>query len=268
MALSLIDPTTLYLTLNSTGEFMFRTETFFFYKGFIYLGISAIFFLSMKTKYSSVWGTIVIIALAMTLTRGFVLSTAFAAVLLLIAQRRWGHFSVSLFVIICALIFLWIYMPSQDDSIRVSRDISNNVRIEDFTYIMENVEVGTILMGEGLGTLINNRSGIENTLLWALWRLGIAGLLFWLLPLILCLSYFLKINRHSPQFRLACAYFFSTVLIYVQTMSNPYLNNPIGLSFVLVAIFSLRTLARADPEFIPIAGPLPLAVPAKARRAT
>jgi hypothetical protein len=50
-------------------------------------------------------------------------------------------------------------------------------------------------------------------------------------------------------------------------MSNPYLNNPIGLSFVLVAIFSLRTLAKADPEPIPMKGSLPLVAPAKARRA-
>jgi hypothetical protein len=33
----------------------------------------------------------------------------------------------------------------------------------------------------------------------------------------------------------------------VQTVTNPYLNNPIGLSFVMAAIFSLQTLARRAP---------------------
>ena len=63
---------------------------------------------------------------------------------------------------------------------------------------------------------------------------------------LLCLYYFARISRRDPDFRLASAYLFSTILIYVQTLSNPYLNNPIGLSFVLIALFSLRTISRAS----------------------
>jgi hypothetical protein len=37
---------------------------------------------------------------------------------------------------------------------------------------------------------------------------------------------------------------FGTVLVYLQTATNPYLNNPIGLSYVILSIFSLRALHR------------------------
>ena len=268
LAIGVIDYPTLYATLSATPEFAFRSSGFFFYKGFLYLGISAIFFVAIPKRYSAVWATIVVIALAMTLTRGFMLSTAFAVLLLLIVQRRRRQLAVALAVVACVAFFIWGYMPSQDDNISVSRDISNSQRLDDFAYIVENFKVSSFFFGEGMGTLINERINIENTFLWAFWRLGIVGVLFWFMPLILCLRYFAKIKRHSSQFRLACAYFFSTILVYVQTMSNPYLNNPIGLSFVLVAIFSLRTLAKADPELVPIPGSLPLAAAAKKRRAS
>jgi hypothetical protein len=252
LVLGIIHYPSLYTTLSATGEFAFRSNMFFFYKGFLYLCISAIFFLAIPKRFSAVWATVIILALGMTLTRGFVLSTCFAALLMLIVQHRWRHMGVALAAVVCVLFFVFVYMPSHDETIALSRDTSNNQRIEDFTYIVDNIKVESLLLGEGLGTLINGRVNIENTFLWAIWRLGIAGFLFWLLPLVLCLNYFAKISRHSPDFRLACAYFFSTVVVYVQTMSNPYLNNPIGLSFVVVAIFSLRTLSKLAPAPAPV----------------
>ena len=71
--------------------------------------------------------------------------------------------------------------------------------------------------------------------------LGLVALLFWLLPIGIGLYYFLEVSRNSAAYSLACAFFFGMVFVYVQTVSNPYLNNPIGLSFVMMAIFSLRT---------------------------
>jgi hypothetical protein len=51
------------------------------------------------------------------------------------------------------------------------------------------------------------------------------------------------------------------ILVYVQTLTNPYLNNPIGLSFVMVAIFSLKTLSARDlPALRPAAEAEPAAL--------
>jgi hypothetical protein len=244
LALGAIDFITLNAILSDSGEFAFRTESFFFYKGFLYLGIAAIFFIALPKRGSTVWLALVVAALAMTLTRGFVLSTSFAALAMLVAQRRWRPLSVAMVAVGCAAFFVWGYLPSQEETLDASRDESNNQRIADFAFVMRNLKVSTLLMGEGLGALINGRLNIENTFLWAIWRLGIAGFLFWLTPFVMCLNYFSRIGRHHPHFPLACAYFFSTLLVYLQTMANPYLNNPIGLSFVLVAVFSLRSLAQ------------------------
>lgn len=256
LALGAIDYLTLYARLDATGEFFFRGEGFFFYKGFLYLCIATIFFLALPSRYSFAWLVLLLIALAMTLTRGLVLATSFAALMMLIAQRRWKLLSLALALVVVLAFFLLVYLPSEDDVLMANREMSNSQRLNDFAYIADNFRVGTLLYGEGLGALINERLNVENTFLWALWRLGVVGVCFWLAPLALCLHYYLRIDRGSPHFRMACAYFFSTVLLYVQTLTNPYLNNPIGLSFVLVAIFSLRTLARSSPR-VPRAGARP-----------
>ena len=248
LAIGMIDYSLLYSMLSMSDEFSFRSSGFFVYKGFIYLGISAIFFVALPGRYSAIFSTLIIAALAMTLTRGFILSTVFAMLLMLMMQRRWRQLGILTCLASCALFFVFIYMPLQDEAISLSREISNGQRIDDFAYIVENFRANSLFFGEGMGTPINDRINIENTFLWALWRLGIFGVLFWLCPLIICHRYFMKIKRGSPQFNLACAYYFSTILIYVQTMSNPYLNNSIGLSFILAAIFSLRTLSRIGPN--------------------
>lgn len=245
LSIGVIDYLPFYIALNGTGEFAFRGGNFFFYKGFLFIGIAMVFFLSSRKVSVVIW-IFMAIALTMTMTRGFVLSTFFASFLMLSLQRRWKMLFFVAFLFFCSASFIWLYMPAQDTFVEASREISNEQRIGDVAYILNKINVGIFLLGDGLGSLINGRLNIENTFLWVMWKLGIVGVLFWLAPLFICLNYFFRVQKHSSAYGIACAYMFSTVLIYVQTMSNPYLNNPIGLSFVLLAIFSLRTLSGTD----------------------
>jgi hypothetical protein len=244
LAIGLVDYLPFYITLNATGEFAFRGGGFFFYKGFLFLGIAIIFFLSQSKRCSLHFFVLISIALAMTLTRGFVLSTYFAACAMLFLQRRWSRFLFVTFVALCVSAFVWIYMPGQDAFIDASREISNSQRIGDFAYIFNNIDTSIFFFGNGLGSFIDGRLNIENTFLWALWKLGLLGVIFWTAPFFICANYFVRIKRCAPQYRVACSYMFATLLLYIQTLTNPYLNNPIGLSFVLISMFSLRTLAK------------------------
>lgn len=255
LALGAVDYSKFYALLDATGEFFFRGENFFFYKGFLYLCISTIFFLALPGRYSHLGLAILALAVVLTTTRGFVLSTSLAALMLLVATRRWRLLLIVAAAVSLVMFFLWVYLPSQDDSVAATRESSNATRIEDFGFVVDHFRVSTLLFGEGLGALINERLNIENTFLWALYRLGVVGLAFWLTPLLLCFAYFSRVRRTSLDFRLACAYFFSVVLVYVQTFTNPYLNNPIGLSFVLIALFSLRTLTKLPTTMPSIAAP-------------
>jgi hypothetical protein len=226
------------------GETSFRSGEFFVYKGFAYFGISIAFLVAIRGKY---WGPLVILvalALVFTFTRGYILSTSFGVLLMLCVQRRWRVVIPAMLLVAVAAIFVFIYLPSLDSSSLGNRDQSTNQRIQDMSYMLYHARTSTFLVGEGYGSMINTRPSIENTFLWALWKLGSIGLIFWMIPLGLCIYYYNKIpnSRSNP---LANAYLFGTVVVYVQTSTNPVLNNPIGLSFVMLAIFSLRILARS-----------------------
>jgi hypothetical protein len=166
---------------------------------------------------------------------------------LLCAQGRWRAALPALLLMGAAAFFVLVYLPSADETVGGRYESSTNQRLEDMQYMADNADAKTIIIGEGYASLINNRYQIENTFLWAVWKLGVIGLVFWFVPFLLSLFYYFRIpDRRSNA--TANAFMFGVVLVYVQTATNPFLNNPIGLSFVLVALFSLRVLARIVRE--------------------
>jgi hypothetical protein len=239
--------------VGPSGEIRFKSGEFFIYKGFLYLGVSIVFFVAMRPKYWAALVTLIGLALAFTFTRGLLISTAVAVLLMLCFQGRWRAAIPVLFLAASAAFLLWIYLPSTDTKVSGNYEASTGQRLEDMTFMAEHATPSTLLVGEGFGSFINNRLGIENTFLFVLWKLGVLGLLFWLLPLFLCAYYYSKIlhRRSNP---VANAYLFGTILVYVQTTANPFLNNPIGLSFVMLALFSLRTLSRRGPQPLALGG--------------
>jgi hypothetical protein len=248
LAIGQVDPIAFYDRVTPSAEFFFRNQGMFFYKGFLYLGIGAIFIAALGGRWSGLWLILVLTALVFTLTRGFVVSTAFAGVLMFWSMGRRRAVFIALCLAALAAFAVWVYLPSLDDgNFLEQREISNEIRIGDLAFLAHNINIGMLIFGEGFGAYINGRLNIENSYLATLWKTGMLGLAFWITPFILALHYFRNVERHSPHFYLACAYFFGVLLIYVQTGSNPYLTNPIGLSFVMVAIFSLRTLSISTP---------------------
>lgn len=233
--------------IGSSGEVQFRGGDFFIYKGFLYLGVGIVFLIAYHRRFWIPLVLVVAVAMVLTFTRGFLLSTSIASICLLCAQRRWAAALPAIVLTGAAVFFVLVYLPSTDESVSGRYDSSTAQRLEDMQYMADNATVKTLIIGEGYASLINNRYQIENTFLWALWKLGIAGLVFWLAPFFICVYYYAKIPlRHLNK--PANAYLFGVVLVYVQTATNPFLNNPIGLSFVLVALFSLRVMARMPRE--------------------
>lgn len=248
-----------YEWADMTGEIAFRNENLFLYKGFLYFGIGAIFFAALGGRWRSIWLIIVLTALILTLTRGFILATGVAGILLLCTMGRWRAVFVAACLAVVALFAVWVYLPSLDEGYMLQqREISNSIRLDDLAFIAENVSVSVLSLGEGFGTYINGRLAIESSYLMILWKTGLVGLVFWLLPFGISVYYFRRIGSHAQHYRLACAFFFGVLLVYVQTGSNPYLNNPIGLSFVMMAMFSLRTISRMDSSAT--VSPLPTSV--------
>jgi hypothetical protein len=247
LILGLLDFQTTYSFLSSSGEFMFKgTDGLFVYKGFLYLGIALIFYVAIDCPNRYLAITLLSSAIVLTLTRGFMLSSAISLILLF--WLKGNRKAVATCVLFSIVITVIVFGPGgSDESIltRKDADISDAVRYEDIAFMLSNVDGLSLLFGHGFGSLISSsRLTIENSFLWIWWKSGLVGLMFWISPLIVCYEAFKRIPVYSAKFTLGCAFFCSVVLIYIQSMANPYITNPIGLSFVMIATFSLRRLAR------------------------
>jgi hypothetical protein len=239
----LINGLAVFGRLNDSGEFIGRGgDGLFVYKGFIYLCIAAVFAVAIRGRWWKLRTLLLITALVLTLTRGFMLATSVSLMLMLIRQGRRTTVAIVLVLVAVIGLLLLQYLPAMAPGSNRDYGTSNTQRVDDMAYIASHMNFETIILGEGFGVPINDRASIENTFLWVFWKLGIVGILFWMSPLVLCTYYLDKLPRAQPD-RLALAYYFGVVLVYIQTATNPYLNNPLGLSFVLLGLFSLRTMA-------------------------
>lgn len=252
LLLGRIDYADMYALLDGTEEFSFRSESAFFYKGFLYLCISVIFWLASRSRLGPLAAALAAAAVVLTFTRGFIIATSVAALLLLLTIRDVKPSSAIAVIALGSVSFL-IFGPGLEFSNADQRDYSDSVRLEDMAFIAGDLDAPALLFGNGFGSPISGRLNIENSYLWILWKAGAVGVAFWLLPLLLCARAFYRIPKRSNDYRVACAFFFSVILIYIQTATNPYLNNPIGLSFVIMALFSLRRLTRQPQPTMPLA---------------
>jgi hypothetical protein len=244
LAAGALDFAVIYPLLNDTGEFFFRGESFFFYKGFLFLGVGIVFLLAQRGAASLLLAMLVAVALLLTLTRGFVLSTAIAVLAFLMFRDR--RMLVAAMPLVAASVFIvLVYLPGMDHLYLEQRELSNTTRGDDWNHFLANANIGTLLVGQGFGAVFNQRLLFENSYLWLLWKGGLPVLAFWLTPFALA-TYWLMAAARSPRYHVAAAaWWCALLLVYVQTATNPFLNNPIGLSVVLLSVLSLRVLARA-----------------------
>ncbi|WP_307089761.1 hypothetical protein [Sphingomonas faeni] len=233
----------IYLWGDATNELFFRGPLTFFYKGHFFVGIALVFCVILAPRRWKAMATILAFSLVLSVTRGLYLAVVLAIVFSFFAGRRPIAIVLTL---VAAILIVGLYGETIINLIfDPSRAASGETRSRDFSYFLATFTSRTLLFGDGTGTLLNNRHNIENSYVWAIWRFGIVGLSFWLLPLFISAKYFFKVPYESEYRKLASAFFFGVVMLYVVTAFNPFVNNSIGLTYLLCAIFSLRRLSLA-----------------------
>jgi O-antigen ligase len=72
---------------------------------------------------------------------------------------------------------------------------------------------------------------------------GIVGLSFWGLVILLNWLLYRRAVKNN-NFQRAAPFLLSVVLVYLQSLTNPYLNNPIGLTMISVSLVCLNLLGN------------------------
>lgn len=226
-----------YKWVEPTEEFFFRGNFAFFYKGFIYLGVGVFFYAFDKSKII-LW--IIIAALLLTFTRGFLLSIVLVYLFhLIFIRKKMGKLLVLIAIIVCAGSAVW-KMVSQSNVL--NRDKSDADRITQINEVIDDITLLSAVSGHGFGVGVPSRpERMEITYLEIFHKQGIIGLLFWFGLLFYSWSLFvIRKNDLSIPFML------SIIFIYVQSTSNPFLMNPIGLIMITLSLVSLNILKKED----------------------
>jgi hypothetical protein len=267
-----------YHAAIGTTEFFFRGEITFFYKGFLYLCIGFIFIGFTQRKNKIPLLVLLTVAILLTLTRGFVFALAMTYAVFSLLNRKWWVATAC--VLVAALILfsgkdliaytskvLYSFQhaeknmsvshdsPGQsrsenkdalsanvpDATLLGDREYSDSTRMGQLKEVCDKITFASFLVGHGLGMGIRIRPvHMEISYLEIFHKQGILGLTFWA---VILFSLFKKYRETSGSPN-ANAFFFSALFVFFESLTNQFINNPIGLSMLLLAMVALDRLKK------------------------
>lgn len=233
-----------YAVQSEGSEIMFRNENLFFYKGFLYLCIGFFFLLLSDKKKDKILSLIVLVSICLTLTRGFIFFTfiVLGFYLLFINKVLKLKFLTILLGILGILYALPILIEARSEN---SSD-SDVMRKITFEQVVDRTDFFSFFFGHGFGHGVPIRPiHMENSFLEIVYKQGIIGLAIYIYILFILVLLYKKIKNKKTVLPFVLATFF----VYLQSFTNPYVNNPIGLSIVclsLVVLYRIYYLEKND----------------------
>jgi len=230
-------------TKVSSSDFMFRgNQGLFSYKGFVYMIIGLIFWIhSDKTKRKNI--AILIISMAMILsgTRGFVVMfflvyAMFYGIPLILKLNLKVLFLAVIMFVTCIYFFANFDLGNKIQS--------DSKRIEQVNQVVERVNLKSLFIGHGFGVGIPVRKiHMEIGYLEVFHKQGVVGLFLWG---ILLTYIYNQYKKRSNSIKTRKAFFISVIFVFLLSITNPYFNNPIGISFIIITISTYAVLNKSQ----------------------
>lgn len=234
-----------YEQQSEIGEVMFRNETLFFYKGFLYLCVGYFFFLLSKGKGNKLGALFLFVCVVLTLTRGFILFTVLitAYYVFFINKNLIIKLGLFLFGIISFLILLPLLFESMGD-----KEGSDAMRYLQINEVIADINPISFVIGHGFGVGVKSRPiHMELSFLEIFQKQGLIGLAFWFGLFFYIFWLFAKIKNKSYK-KNAFPFMLSIIFIILQSGTNPYMNNPIGLTMILISIVVFSKLIELQKK--------------------
>jgi hypothetical protein len=249
---------TFYRLTANTEEFFYRGELTFFYKGFLFLGIGLLFYYFSDCKKKYVFISILILAIVLSVTRGFLFSLAITFAVYFVREQKYSR--VMIIAMMGLIIVIWgnkgtINFSRLFDSIKNEksyeqsdpnllgvRTYSDEGRIQQVNEVVEKTSISSFFVGHGFGQGISSRPiHMEIAYLEVFHKQGLVGLAFWGIVAWMILVAYLR----SDQSSIANAFFYSSIFVFTQSATNQYFNNPIGMSVLLLSLVCLDKLKNS-----------------------
>jgi len=231
-----------YTLMEPYGEVLFRGGQLFFYKGFLFLCVG-FFFTFHPGKINKFFSLVLFVAIVLTLTRGFILMTILVTIfhLVFLYRNKIVSFLVLMGLVAAILIAIPFYLEGLGD-----RAESDAIRVTQFQEVIDKTNPINFFIGDGFGKGIPIRPiHMEISFLEIFSKQGVLGILFWLILFVVISYKFLIIYKSKKNVNYLAPFYLSVTFVYLQSMTNPFLNNPIGMSIVLISlvVFQIKDLA-------------------------
>lgn len=249
--LGVLDFKEYYLILSKeeyADEFGFRGgEGALMYKGFPYVCIGFFLYLFDKKKALRLIGCIItLIAIVLTLTRGLIVGIGIITIPYYMYKYIYIKKRIFAGVCVLMLIFIGIYYlsPIYLESLGDKTD-SDMIRTVQTNEVFERVDWKSWLIGHGYGIGVPIRLGhFEITYLELLHKQGVLGLLYWFSVLGIIIFYYFKCPVKDSN--LTTPLLFSVLFLYLESASNPFLTNSIGLTPIMLTLMIFYKLPKMN----------------------
>jgi hypothetical protein len=245
LAFRLVSFASLYEWVNAAGseDFIFEgTNGNVFYKGAIYIVIAIFFLLFQKRLLSKMIAIVLSLSLVMVGSRGFFVAIAGAATIYVII----GPLRLTTKLVICTLaIFAGIALVPVVGPLLVKR-ASDEVRTNTISQVEDRATAASIILGHGFGVGVPERRGhMEIAYLEIFHKQGLMGLLWWA-ALFACIGirFMRAIRRGNGD--LAYPLMLTVAFIGLESLTNSFVNNPIGIYPILIVFVGLGVLSQSE----------------------
>jgi hypothetical protein len=228
-------------------EFGFRGEGAIMYKGFAYMCMGFFFFLFEKNKLLKITAcSIILIATILTLTRGLIVVIGIITIPYFIYQTivKEKKVLVGAIVLLILAVGIIVSVPIYLETLGDKTD-SDLVRTIQISQVIERIDWKSWLIGHGYGVGLPISAGhLEITYFELFHKLGFLGLLYWLFIL---LALFILYKRSSIIDKaITTPIIFSVLFLYIESATNPFLINSIGLTLIFIAMNVLYKLPNLN----------------------
>ncbi|MHB1936436.1 MAG: O-antigen ligase family protein [Acidobacteriaceae bacterium] len=234
----------LYVLLTDVGhgDFMYDGLTLrIFYKGSLYIAIAVIFFAFKRGRWAKIGLCISFIALLLTVTRGFLLALFFVVLVYAVIRpaRLRTKLAYAFVIIVAGGIAIYASLGVAGDKTE-----SDSIRLTTIDQVAARVNPVSLIVGHGFGNGVPERpKHMEIAYLEIFHKQGLVGLA-WLASLgMLLIVRFRRAIRDGHR-DLVYPLFLSAIFVFLESFTNPFINNPIGMSAVLISLAGLKALAN------------------------
>ncbi|NWJ51822.1 MAG: hypothetical protein HXX14_13255 [Bacteroidetes bacterium] len=225
---------------QDSGEIFIRGNgPYFFYKGFFFIMI-AIFFINKKTLLERIVLLLLSIAIFLTLTRGLLLGIIGSFIIMGLIHLSFDFkISIKQLFLVGTIFILFILLLPSFMNVVGDKSASDSVRLLFISQVNEAITPFSLIFGHGFGVFEGlTREHIEISYYEILHKQGLIGLLIWFAPLVYC---FKKISKDNTKI-LDKRFFLAVLSVYIISLTNPFINNPLGLSIIVISMISMNVL--------------------------